>query len=65
MYTPCNRFSLPPKSQILAVFSSPTKNYFLLFPRYPLAILSLSSRRLHADNYCLGTEKVDSKKHKK
>ena len=31
---------------------------------YLLAILSLCSRRPHADN-CLGTEKVDSKKHKK
>ncbi len=38
MHTPGNKFCLPPKSQILAVFSSPTKNYFLLLPRYPLAI---------------------------
>ena len=55
MHAPCNRFCLPPKSQILAVLSSPTKNYFLLLPRYPLAILSLSSRRPHADNYDIFT----------
>ena len=55
MHAPCNRFCLPPKSQILAVFSSPTKNYFLLFPRYPLSIFSLSSRYLPADNYGIFT----------
>ena len=55
MHTPGNRFCLPPKSQILAVFSSPTKNYFLLLPRYPLAIFPPTSRRPHADNYGIFT----------
>lgn len=59
MHAPCNRFCLPPKSQILAVFSSSTKTHFLLLPRYPLAILLLSSRRPHADNY--GVFTVDTR----
>ena len=44
MHTPGNRFCLPPKSQILAVFSSSAKNYFPLSFRYP-----------HADNYGIFT----------
>lgn len=48
MHAPCNRFCLPPKSQILAVFSSPTKK---LLP----AITPLSSRYLPADNYGIFT----------